>query len=524
MEKIKVNVTAALAKGAINVFKLADEKSHLMVICYDKGHFIVPIINKWAYVGIDDEKVAETIEQIVSAVIHERRFSDTNIIGAKVKYKTAPAHSMIIKSAVPTKGLRQYEGINKILEEAGYTFESGTAAAVVEPKDYSKLISSDPFAKAIYEENKKELKVNGATFESLNLETKIAYEGLSKGKYIGLIFAGPTGTGKSWAGRIIADKMGAPYLTLQIDRGTMVDTLVGAFVPKAGEKVKEEHAAKIIDIIRDPKLGVAEALQKVQDFLKLTGESSKWEFIPGPLLKAFSEGWIIILEEVNFGDPGVLAKLNEFTDGTLRVTINGIPYKRHPNFLVLMTMNPGYAGTDPLNVALKGRFAKVNVPQLTKDQFSERMICYSKGLGHALSKAFFDKLYDFAGRIEVLGGDTQYHEDVKFSVRNAQRLCDCILTKARTLDEFAAAIAIQYLNDLTMDNDNSEAVEKLKADPTTVNDIAALYDLYDYADIPVTKDLTDLASFYTVEDDGSAGDDDSELLDDSDLDSLMGGM
>ena len=518
MKKIKLNIIAALAKGAINVFRLED-KNYVMVLCHNKGTAIVPIVNKRAYVEAEEEETADIIEQIISETVKQKVFPELNEI--KVMFRKAPEHATKVVSTLTTKGFVKYSGAEKILEEKGYSFEmKGKVIPIVE-KDYSELLK-DPFAKAIFDENHTELQKVGATFASLNTEVKMAYEGLAKGKYLGLIFAGPTGTGKSWAARIIADHMKAPYLTLQIDGGTSVDTLVGAFVPKAGEKVSTETANKIVEIIKDEKTSVSDALTEVQKLIKMNGEQSKWEFIPGPLLKAYKEGWPIVLEEVNFGAPSVLAKLNEFTDGTLRVMINGIAYKKHPNFFVIMTMNPGYAGTDPLNVALKGRFAKVNIPQLTKDQFCERMVGYSKGFGHALSTEFFARLYDFAGTIEALGNDTMYHEDVKFSVRNAQRLCDIILTKGRTLEEFSAAIAIQYINDLTMDNDNSEQVEKLKADATTVSQIASLYELYDFAEVATTEEIPALDSFFSIEEVGDESGD--EILSDEDLDAMYSGM
>ena len=257
----------------------------------------------------------------------------------------------------------------------------------------------------------------------------------------------------------------------------------------------------------------------------MRGEQAKWEFIPGPLLKGFIEGWVTIIEEANFGDPGVLAKLNEFTDKTLRVTINGISYKRNPNFVVIMTMNPGYEGTEILNIALKNRFTIVNVPQLTKDQFCARMIGYTEGHGHAFSKKFFEKLYDFARTYEKMGRDTQYHENVVYSIRNAQRFCDDILIKPRSLDEFSASIANNYLNQLTMDNDNSDKVEALKLEVTTRNSIIELFGLYDYAEIKTVKTLPALDAFFTIVDvDSSLETDDETLIDDKDLDKLMDEM
>ena len=522
-KKVELNVKAMLENGAIAVGALADGKNHVMAILCDKAHYIIPIIGKKAYVGTTDE--SETLDEIIKQIIAKKVFSDSNITGAKVFYSTAPKHDHMIKTFLSVKDLVQYEDINKIFEDAGYTVADATTVKAGREKDYSELRAKDPFAEAIYQENKQELEAVHATYESLNTETKVAAEGLRRGDYVGIIFAGPTGTGKSWAGRIIANEMGAPYLTLQIDRGTTTDTLIGSFVPKAGVSVSPATAEKLVTIMREAP-SVEEALEKASMFIQLMGEQAKWEFVPGPLLKGFIEGWLVILDEVNFGDPGVLAKLNEFTDKTLRITVNGISYKRNPNFVVIMTMNPGYDGTECLNVALKGRFTKVNVPQLTKSQFCDRMIGYSEGLGHAFSRKFFEKLYDFARTYEKMGRDTQYHENVVYSIRNAQRFCNDILIKPRNLDEFAASIANNYLNDLTMDNDNSDKVEALKLEVTTRNSIIELFSLYDYAKIKTTKTLVGLDTFFTITDtdDGSSDDDDDTPIDEDDLDKLLGGM
>ena len=521
MKKVTIDLPKALARGVINVFRLDDDKNSVMALCHSKGTFIIPFINKSAYIDIEDDSVQDTVAQIVEAIQTHKIFSDANITKATIRFKTAPEHSHVVKSFVTTKGIRKFAGIEKILEDNGYNVTCEVSSTSAIHRDYSALLAKDPEAKAIFDENRAELKLVGATYETLNADTQEAYKSLVTGEHIGIIFTGPTGTGKSWAGRIIADKMNAPFLTLQLDRGTLVDTLIGSFVPKAGAKVDTTVLDKIVEKLRDPKIKTEDALEQAQALIKASGDSGKWEFIPGPLLKACDEGWILVLEEVNFADAGVLAKLNEFTDRTLRITVNGVSYKPSKNFLVLMTMNPGYKGTDELNSALKGRFSVVNVPALTKEQFCERMIGYSKGKGHALCKEFFSKLYDFANKIEKLSEESTYHEDVHFSVRNAQRLVANILAEGKTLDQFAANINLQYLNCLTLDNDNSAQVEKLKQDTTILNDISALYELYDYADVETTDKLSDLSDFFTV---SEVAEEETEDLTDSDLDELMGGI
>lgn len=519
---IKINFPKMLATGALSLFKLEDGNS-LLVLAHKKGDTICcetfPIVTKKIFIETDDEEVVDQFEEIINAIINQKIFPELN--GNKIRVTKAPAVSKKIVGMSITKGICKFSGINKILEDNGYTFDIATSTCAIIKRDYSELLKMNDFARSVFEENRQELRQVGAKFENLGPEMKMAYRTILTGHSLGIILAGPTGTGKSWAIRIIADELNAPLWTFQIQAGTTPDSLVGSFVPKANEKPSAEVAAKIIDIIRNEKLSVLEAIEQASRLIQVMGEQSKWEFIPGALLRAYTEGWVLGLEEVNFGDPRTLAVLNEFTDGTLRVTVNGIPYKKNPNFIIMLTMNPGYAGTDPLNVALKNRFTVVQVPALTKEQFVERAIAFSKSLGHGLSEGFFNKLFDFANKIEKLAEDAGFHEDVHFSIRNAQRLCEGILTQACNLNEFEGAIATQYLNHLSLDNDNSEKLQKLKEDPSIKNDIAQLYELYDYADVPMVDSLSELSEFTTTT---TTSDSEGSILNEDDLDDLLGSV
>jgi hypothetical protein len=182
-------------------------------------------------------------------------------------------------------------------------------------------------------------------------------------------------------------------------------------------------------------------------------------------------------------------------------------------------MNPGYEGTEVLNMALKNRFSIVDVPALTKKQFTERMIGYSKSLGHALSKDFFYKLFDFAGKIEVLGKGSGYHENLAFSIRNAQRLCDILLLQPRDFESFKAALSVQYIDVLSCDNDNSAKVEELRENPDINAKIQEIFDLYDCATMNKATSLMSLADVFQV---GETDSDNNEsTLNDADLDELF---
>lgn len=462
----KLNLGAAMAAGIVNTYKLDKKDQYVMVVLQNEGDpFVIPMINNEAgaiaYIDTSvDVKNTVTLQNLIREVGEQKIYKGMYIFTA-LKAE-APEHSMTIKEFMkPVCGVKG-EGADEILKKAGYTLpvKSGVGFAFGK-RDYSKLMKDNKEAKEIYDENHEMLVKAGATFEGLDTESKVAYDGIEAGTSQGIIFEGPTGTGKSWAAKILADHANAPLLNLQITYGTTIEDLVGQFIPN--DKAADEGAAK-------------------------------WIFVPGPLLRAYYEGWQIVIEEINYGQPGVNAKLNEFTDGTPRITVNGKSYKRHPNFVCYMTMNPGYEGTEPLNVALKNRFAKVNIPALNVKEYIKRLCAYSKMLGHELKEEFFHKLYDFANFVEKEACSSKWHENVKFSIRNGQRLCDCILQKTRSIEEFADAIAVQYLNDLSNDNDNSDKLEALKKDKDIKMKIKELYELYDFAETKeskVTKSLAD---------------------------------
>ena len=478
-----INIVSALAHGVFTVYELEGETAGNLVMVVHYGtdskevSHVVPVVKKRAYFCGDDEEVYDIVYSLLDNLIKSKAFACLNKV--LIMCKEAPAHNKEIKRIVPAKGMVAFEGAQEVLEDAGYKFDSIELEKKAFVRDYSKLIEENEQAHDVLESNRAELKAKGATYDGLSDEIKVAMEGLA-GSHIGILLIGPTGTGKSWGARILCDKLNAPYLNQQIDRGTTPDTLVGSYVPK----------------------------------VKSDGDEAKWEFVPGPLLKAFSEGWALILEEVNFGDPGVLAKLNEFTDGTQRVIVNGVVYKRHPNFMVFMTMNPGYEGTDILNPALKNRFSVAMIPALTEEQFCNRMVAYCN---KKLSKEFFKNLFGFANRMEKQA--ETMHEGVKFSVRNAQRLVDCILSRPMSLAEFSSAMAAQYLNFLSLDNDNCEQVMKLEENEQIKNDIQQIYSHYGLAETKKTAETFDLSAFTHVASEEHV---DSSDFDIDDLSALFG--
>ena len=517
----KFNTIEALKEGMINLCKLNKEDQYLLVLIAGDTNYVIPFLKGdagcLAYIpsSVSTEEYTN-LSLIIETISQEKVYR--GMYTYKPIMKDAPAHCMeVVKTEKPSVGEVVAENVKEIVESHGYTWLVGSSQSLKKTLDYSDLMSN-PKYKQIFEEDEEELKKVGATFEGLSDEIKVAYESIKNDpKTIGVIFEGPTGTGKSVGARILANKMGAPLLSIQFTYGTAIEDLIGSFVPNTGATINEAADKEIRDLMDSYEKGEITTQVFFDKAGQLTGSTgAKWTFKMGPLLEAYVNGCQLVGEEINYASAGIIAKLNEFTDDTLRVTVNGETYRRHPRFKCYFTMNPGYAGTDPLNVALKNRFAKVNIPALTKEEFTKRAQIYSKNLGHELGVEFFSKLYDFALFIEKEGENNQWHENIKFSIRNCQRLCFYLLTEGRTFEEFRAAMAIQYLNDLATDNDNSEKLETFKESPEIQKKIKDIYYSYDFAAIKTKKVEKSFGSFFIEDGENSSSSKSakSEMMDD----------
>lgn len=89
-------------------------------------------------------------------------------------------------------------------------------------------------------------------------------------------------------------------------------------------------------------------------------------FIPGPIMKAMTNGHFLYIDEINMAKPETLSLINGVLDYRRSITnpFTGEVITAHPDFRVVAAINEGYMGTVPLNEALKNRFVTVDVPYL----------------------------------------------------------------------------------------------------------------------------------------------------------------
>jgi hypothetical protein len=459
------NKTSLLKGGNINVFRLTGTHNYLLVLAFTNKGLVVPLINTGrGYTTYIDNTYSEEEYENIEDLMKDgfRTYYKGLPDFSHCIFKKAPTHDKVVVSFIQGKGNKaKDEVLEKILTDAGYdiTALKKNITVVSKNRDYSTL-KKDTEAKIVFDENAKIVLTLGATISSSSVGAQGLYNTILQGKEDGAIFVGPAGTGKSILARVMAHEMGAPLLTYQATSGMVIEDMKGQFIPSKTPGVQ-------------------------------------FEYCIGLLLKAYTKGYQMLIDEINMAPADVISLLNQFMDDTPSITINDVVYKRNPNFVLYLTMNAGYEGTYTLNPALKSRFPVLVVGRLTEAVFVGRMTGYAKMVcGNALNPDFFKKLFQFGNFIAAFA--KEYGENVEICIRNAQTLTSLILAKQCNPEEFEEAIFTSYVNYLSLDNDNYDKLEALKKSQEMHDNILNLYALYDYREIESVDITSDYESTLDV--------------------------
>ena len=105
-------------------------------------------------------------------------------------------------------------------------------------------------------------------------------------------------------------------------------------------------------------------------------ESSKIEFIPGPVVNAMKNGHLLYIDEINMAKPETLPILNSVLDYRRMVfnPFTGEVVQAKTSFSVIAAINEGYIGTVPLNEALKNRFVVIEIPYVQGEMLKKVLI------------------------------------------------------------------------------------------------------------------------------------------------------
>jgi MoxR-like ATPase len=154
------------------------------------------------------------------------------------------------------------------------------------------------------------------------------------GKHIAL--AGAPGTGKDTAVIQLASDEGHPLVTIGGDAGFRRRDLVGQAHISNGSSYLEvaEYAA------------------------------------------AVTNGWWVLLTEVNAADADALMFINSQLAAPYIVSIAGKAYPVHPDFRLFISYNPGLIGTKPLPQSFKDRFYSITVPWFTEGFLKSLLIAH----------------------------------------------------------------------------------------------------------------------------------------------------
>ena len=97
-------------------------------------------------------------------------------------------------------------------------------------------------------------------------------------------------------------------------------------------------------------------------------------FLDSEFLKAFSEGGVILFEEIKMLRPATLAGINSAMDSAQSVTTyDGRTIHRHPDCVIIMTTNDDYAGCKEMNQSVLSRCTPVILPELDRDEMVEQL-------------------------------------------------------------------------------------------------------------------------------------------------------
>lgn len=172
-----------------------------------------------------------------------------------------------------------------------------------------------------------------------------------KDDYVNIIIGGRPGTGKTTTADALSATLGLPIYTAKVTRNTEEDTFEG--------------------------------------MTKADGDG-KFAVHDTAFLKAFETGGIVVLEEFNLADPGVLqGAIGQAVEYPFILNKDGyMEIRRHPMCIIIATMNTGTQGAREPNQALTSRFP---ITLTMNDPTEQEFLSILEKHGH--KKALCKKVY-----------------------------------------------------------------------------------------------------------------------------------
>lgn len=190
------------------------------------------------------------------------------------------------------------------------------------------------------------------------------------------LIIGEAGTGKDASYEVLASEGNWPMIRFSLGSGMTYDQLIGRYVPADGSErdeniVEREEAVERTKqrLVSTRGLTDEEAREEAKQLLP---EESLFTFQYGMLAQAVKYGWLVVADELNAMDEEQSLALNQVAEDResrqLTILETSEVIDPHPRFRFGATMNPpDYAGTTPLNAALKSRFYPIEFDYLPAD-------------------------------------------------------------------------------------------------------------------------------------------------------------
>lgn len=216
-------------------------------------------------------------------------------------------------------------------------------------------------------------------------------------KIANILLEGDAGSGKTQLAKALSANLGLPYTKVTCFADMDKSDIIGAILPLISserlEKLEPSEQAALqalydsdgfqsaAEILMNM-LGVTQeqAALKMKQLLNKLRQSSEdeetveYRFYPSEIVRAYQKGYLLEIQEPTvIRDAAVLMALNSALelDGSINLPTEMI--RRHPDFIAVITTNRSYAGTRPLNEALRDRVQhteKMDLP--TKEVMIER--------------------------------------------------------------------------------------------------------------------------------------------------------
>lgn len=206
---------------------------------------------------------------------------------------------------------------------------------------------------------------------------------------------GPTGVGKSFALKMVAQLLGIPYFSINLNADTDTVSLKSQVVPKtSAEKPMipptEEDFMYAPERAWEKMTGEKKENVTEEEARALYASITSQKDLPfvrvlSDLMEPLHRGipCLIEIQELSRARPGVVSGLNEVFDveGWIHLEATGERFKRNPLSLIVSTDNFGYAGCKKISPDVRRRFKKCI--RLRKPDKEETVARIQKRIGFA---------------------------------------------------------------------------------------------------------------------------------------------